>query len=381
MLMKISTLPLGLCLCIQFACSTSHVKLPASPDRTPLVMAIDIDPADRILTLRNQGPTGLEALLESNAALIAGMRGGLRPLDDPQVTALRTQIDQVARQRDAYASGLYWYTDLTAAKAEAARSHRHILSLRLLGNLDEEYSCANSRFFRTALYANTAVATHLRAHYVLHWQSVRPAPLVTIDMGDGRRIKRTITGNSIHYVLDADGSVLDALPGLYGPAAFLAALARSEPLSRSGAETVHVWHQRQADRLRRQWLTDAVAAELYGPQFTTRLNHGRDRDVAESLAEAFPARRVEVVPQAQGRSSAPKAQADGVRTDGRGKIDGRAPHFPPDRTRGTAGSNHTGASARQRLASSRSKTFGFRPPSAGRADDSRCLAEDRRDAS
>jgi hypothetical protein len=50
---------------------------------------------------------------------------------------------------------------------------------------------------------------------------VRPAPKVTIDFGDGRRIERTLTGNSIHYILDEDGEVIDAIPGLYSPSGFL----------------------------------------------------------------------------------------------------------------------------------------------------------------
>ncbi len=65
---------------------------------------------------------------------------------------------------------------------------------------------------------------------MLHWKSVRPVPRITIDMGDGRKIERTITGNSIHYILDAKGEVLDALPGLYGPRAFVEKLRRTESL-------------------------------------------------------------------------------------------------------------------------------------------------------
>ena len=64
----------------------------------------------------------------------------------------------------------------------------------------------------------------LRDEFVLHWQSVRPVPKVTIDFGDGRKLERTLTGNSIHYVLDSDGRPIDALPGLYGPQAFLRGL-------------------------------------------------------------------------------------------------------------------------------------------------------------
>ena len=63
-------------------------------------------------------------------------------------------------------------------------------ALRLLGNLDEEYSCANSRFFRTTLYANAEVSRYLHDHFILHWKSVRPVPRITVDFGDGRKIER-----------------------------------------------------------------------------------------------------------------------------------------------------------------------------------------------
>jgi hypothetical protein len=46
-------------------------------------------------------------------------------------------------------------------------------------------------------------------------------PKVTIDFGDGRKLERTVTGNSAHYILTPDGEVVDCLPGLYGPQAFL----------------------------------------------------------------------------------------------------------------------------------------------------------------
>jgi hypothetical protein len=70
------------------------------------------------------------------------------------------------------------------------------------------------------------VSQLLREHFVLHWQSVRPVPKLTIDFGDGRKMERTLTGNSIHYVMDSDGRVIDALPGMYGPGAFRRELER-----------------------------------------------------------------------------------------------------------------------------------------------------------
>ena len=140
-------------------------------------------------------------------------------------------IDQVAGQRDATASRLYWHTDLEQAKVVAGESGKPILSLRMLGKLTDEYSCANSRFFRTALYANKEISQYLRDNFVLHWASVRPVPKITVDFGDGRKLERTITGNSAHYVLDSTGRPLEALPGLYGPKAFKEWLVRSKELS------------------------------------------------------------------------------------------------------------------------------------------------------
>src|SRR5207342_2727357 len=147
---------------------------------------------------------------------------------EARLTDMRAAIDQIGGQRTCTVSRLYWFTDLEKAKAEATRTHKPILSLRMLGKLTEEFSCANSRFFRTALYSNKEISDYLRDNFVLHWESVRPVPRVTIDFGDGRKLERTVTGNSVHYILDSNGRVIDALPGLYGPKALLRGLANAE---------------------------------------------------------------------------------------------------------------------------------------------------------
>src|SRR5579862_1396384 len=176
-----------------------------------------------VADLRRAGPDAVSALLAAQAE---------HPVDEAR---FRQRLDQVCAQRDCAASRLFWYTDLEQAKAAARRTGRPILSLRLLGRLDEEMSCANSRFFRTVLYGNEEVSRLLREGFVLHWSSERPVPKVTIDFGDGRTLRGTITGNSIHYVLDPRGRLVDALPGLYGPRAFqrLLEVDRQEALSLS----------------------------------------------------------------------------------------------------------------------------------------------------
>lgn len=184
--------------------------------------------------LREAGPAGLEALFAEYADEIALGAGGRLALG-AEWERIAEAFDAVSQQRDGFASRLYWHTDIEEAKRAARASGKPILSLRLLGKLSEEYSCANSRFFRTVLYANTSVSQFLRDNFVLHWKSVRPAPRVTIDFGDGRRLERTVTGNSIHYVLDPEGWPIDALPGLYGPRAFVGELERAAEATRAAA--------------------------------------------------------------------------------------------------------------------------------------------------
>lgn len=223
--------------------------------------------APAIKELRAMGPRGLQVLLDAHAAEIARAKSG-QSVNEQEWQRLTQALDAVARQRNAYASGLFWYTDFEEAKAAAKASGKPILSLRLLGQLDEEFSCANSRFFRTVLYANVDVSQYLREHFVLHWKSVRPAPRVTIDYGDGRKLERTVTGNSIHYVVDAEGQLVDAIPGLYGPAAFMRSLAQSETLARqlggkdAGArwEALRRYHNGRIQAIAREWAADVRAS-------------------------------------------------------------------------------------------------------------------------
>jgi len=185
----------------------------------------DTDPLDP-LALRTQGPDGLTRVLEARAEFDS---------DEEWKAA----VDEVAAQRGAWRSQLYWHTDLDEALARAEAEDKKVLSLRMLGELTEEHSCANSRLFRTVLYTHPGVREELGENWVLHWSSERPAPKVEIDMGDGRVLTRTITGNSIHYALDAKGRPIDALPGLWTPDAFTAALvgARSgEPVDSPAPE-------------------------------------------------------------------------------------------------------------------------------------------------
>ncbi len=128
--------------------------------------------------------------------------------------------DKVSGQKDAIFSNLFWFKDMKKAKLAAAESKKPILSLRMLGDFSEDLSCANSRFFRILLYSNENVAKRLREDFILHVSSVIQVPKITIEYPDGTVQKQTITGNSMHMIMDSRGNIIDALPGLYGPEYF-----------------------------------------------------------------------------------------------------------------------------------------------------------------
>ena len=197
--------------------------------------------AETIEKLRARGQEAIDTLsglkqelVDARATLFAKPKEHAAQITrfDERIAKLDGLIDQVGQQKYCSRSRLFWHTDLEKAKEAARASGKPILSLRMLGKLNEEFSCANSRFFRTTLYANDEISKALRENYVLHWKSVRPVPKVTIDFGDGRKLERTITGNSIHYILTPEGEVVEALPGLYGPKAFLRKISEGASLAR-----------------------------------------------------------------------------------------------------------------------------------------------------
>jgi len=99
-------------------------------------------------------------------------------------------------------------------------------------------------------------------------------PKVTIDFGDGRRLERTLTGNSIHYILTPEGDVVDALPGLYGPKAFLEQISNGHELAKRVAgmqaaerqQTLAAHHRNQVNKLASGWQADLERAGVNSAQ-------------------------------------------------------------------------------------------------------------------
>jgi len=257
---------LSLLLLVLFSTQISRATEPAEVLARKAVSENAAASSAAIEELRSLGPAGLQALMTQYAGAINAHIKNPSAAPDEEWLRISAALDAVAQQKNSYIAGLYWYTDLESAKKASKALGKPILSLRLLGKLTDEFSCANSRFFRTVLYPNDEVSSVLHDRFVLHWQSVRPVPTVTIDFGDGRKLERTLTGNSIHYILDSDARPLDALPGLYGPKAFVRGLLDAERLFKSLAGkndldrnlTQQIYYGAQHRKISAAWLSDTM---------------------------------------------------------------------------------------------------------------------------
>ena len=116
--------------------------------------------------LRSAGPEGLEAMAyvrgdlaeELAAAQRPGAPAGAVQEATERLARFDASMDSVGGARYCSRSQLYWYTDFEAAQAAARQQGKPILTLRLLGNLTDEFSCANSRFFSARISCCTGRA-------------------------------------------------------------------------------------------------------------------------------------------------------------------------------------------------------------------------------
>jgi len=110
------------------------------------------------------------------------------------------------------------------------------------------------------LFSNDQVAAFVNNNFEPCWQMVRAVPIVRIDFGNGTVVTRTLHGNIATYACNADGQVLDVLPGIYNVAGYIDALdqlrllafyAKLLPDAERRAIYVRAHHERQAEALKK----------------------------------------------------------------------------------------------------------------------------------
>ncbi len=115
-----------------------------------------------------------------------------------------------------------WFNSFEDARREAMAKQRPILLLSMFGKLDEAMPCANARTLRATLFKDPEFRKFATDEVVPAWEMVRAVPHVYIDLGDGKQLVRTVRGNAVMYLCKPDGKVIDAYPGIYTTADFLA---------------------------------------------------------------------------------------------------------------------------------------------------------------
>ena len=128
------------------------------------------------------------------------------------------------------------------------------------------------------MFSKQELAEFISARFEPVWESMRPVPIVHIDFGNGKVLTRTLHGNILTAVCDADGRVLDALPGIYtekeylhqlGQFSLLARYIRMQPVEKR-AEALRAYHHRQAESLKRNQRPDEFAINLKAAAVTKR---------------------------------------------------------------------------------------------------------------
>jgi len=112
------------------------------------------------------------------------------------------------------------------------------------------------------LFSRDDVADFVNKYFEPVWESVRPVPIVRIDFGNGKVITRTLHGNIATYACTADGEVLDVLPGIYAPAAYLDGLQQLRLLANYADQQ---GKGKRADRLREYHQAQAAALKKNDP--------------------------------------------------------------------------------------------------------------------
>jgi len=158
--------------------------------------------------------------------------------------------------------GIGWFSSYQDALAEAKRTGKPILFLSMFGKLDEEMPCANARTLRATLFKDPEFKKLISNDVIPAWEMVRAVPKIEIDLGDGKKIKRTARGNAVMYLCNSQGLVVDAYPGVYTSEHFLPALRESIQMCQKTPQEILAWHEANGKAPReRGFTTSKVAVE------------------------------------------------------------------------------------------------------------------------
>ena len=151
--------------------------------------------------------------------------------------------------------GVAWYASFDDALLEAKKTGKPILLLSMFGKLDEEMPCANARTLRATLFKDPEFKKLISTDVIPAWEMVRAVPKIEIDLGDGKKIKRTVRGNAVMYLCNSEGRVIDAYPGVYTAADFMPAIRESMGFANADTKSIMDFHRENGKMITRTEVT------------------------------------------------------------------------------------------------------------------------------
>ncbi len=112
------------------------------------------------------------------------------------------------------------------------------------------------------LLSDPQIIQKINSEFVACWETVRPVPKVSIDFGNGKKIQRTLAGNTVLYICYPDGQVVDAFPGVYRPEDFTPLAEAALTFMRSPEMTAATGEART--KLLADWHRTRFAASVQG---------------------------------------------------------------------------------------------------------------------
>jgi hypothetical protein len=165
-----------------------------------------------------------------------------------------------SRVKKTSVHGVGWYVDFKDALAEAKKTGKPVLFLSMFGKLDEDMPCANARTMRATLFKDPEFKKLVSDEVIPAWEMVRAVPKVEIDLGDGKKIKRTVRGNAVIYLCNPDGKVVDAYPGVYTAEHFMPMVREAIQMSKKSQDEILAWHEKNGKFPRERGFTASKMA-------------------------------------------------------------------------------------------------------------------------
>ncbi|MCW5947376.1 MAG: hypothetical protein KIT74_10145 [Fimbriimonadales bacterium] len=217
--------------------------------------------------------------------------------------------------------GVGWFDSFDDARIEARRTGKPILFLSMFGSLGEEMPCANARTLRATLFRDPRFLELVKSDVIPAWEMVRAVPKVTIDLGEGEKIVRTVRGNAVLYLCNPDGTVVDAYPGVYTADDFLPMVRESiAELIGEDFEAVREYHKARGripepTRITMgKMMLESPTLELIGAPATTGANESvatndpdRQRFIAAAMRLSDASLTPRTVPEALALAAGPSS--------------------------------------------------------------------------